>query len=123
MSRKKKQQWKPDWARIMQLSKDELCVAYWNLSRYLWDDAVGEKPWGFDDLPTHDRRRIKLKSRRTKSEYVEPILEHICARVPKKTLMRYGWCKIMGIFSEIEFEDRWQSRMMQMLEEISLILL
>lgn len=49
--------------KLNSLSTEELCEIYYNLNGFEWDERIGEKPEGFDDLPT---RRFKWYHRFTR---------------------------------------------------------
>lgn len=53
------------FTKIINLSTEELCEVYYNLNGYRWDDRIGEKPEGFDDLPTWRNKWYHRFTRKT----------------------------------------------------------
>ena len=47
------------------LTTEELCEIYYNLNGFRWDNRIGEKPEGFDNLPTRRYKWYHIFTRRT----------------------------------------------------------
>lgn len=79
---------------------DRLGLAYCRLNRYEWDDIIGPKPEGFDDLPSHiarDRRpRGVSKKVCSKSDYVAPPIRAIKSIIGEANCSRCWWIFILG---------------------------
>ena len=92
---------------------DRLCLAYWRLNRYEWDDIVGPKPEGFDVLPDWlpdkaQQKRKKLRRRgcslppMSKSDHVGPPMRTIRSIVGEANLSRCLWVYFRG-----KTEEEW----------------
>lgn len=58
-----------------------LGMAYNALSRWEWDDLLGEKPEGFDELPKFSKPNIFGRRKRCKYDYISPavqLLHEVC---------------------------------------------
>lgn len=54
---------------FLKLSEQELFEIWKSTNAYEWNDLLGPKPDGFDDLPVHGGK----KNSRSKSDYTKPI--------------------------------------------------
>lgn len=77
---------------------DRLGLAYCRLNSYRWDDYIGEKPEGFDELSNHDSRKPI-----TKSDYVRPILKEIKKTIGEANVSRCWWLFELG-----RTEEEWK---------------
>lgn len=92
---------------LKQYSQLELCEIYDVLQSWEWDERIGEKPQGFDELPNYNYKlRHKLLKRKTKEDYINPVIAAIEKTVPRKELFRYHHLHNLKRYNE-EFEDWW----------------
>lgn len=56
---------------------ERLAQAYQRLMRLEWDDLVGEKPPGFDNMPPTGKRRLFRKRKPGRFDYTYPASETI----------------------------------------------
>ena len=84
---------------------DRLGLAYCRLCAWGWDEIVGPKPEGFDDLPDFDRRKFRRfrKPIRTKHDYIWPKLKGIEFLIGKDNTSRCWW-----IFELGRTEEQWR---------------
>ena len=70
---------------------DRMGLAYCRLNSWEWDEIIGPKPDGFDELPWYDNRKFKKfrKKIRTKSDYLTPAIEGIKSIIGEANLSRY----------------------------------
>lgn len=91
-------------------TQEELCQIYNNLNSWEWDDLIGEKPKGFDELPRYNIKFIhKVAKRKTKAEIINPIMQYIEMLVPWKERLRYHHVHNLNSSNE-QFEIWWQER-------------
>lgn len=91
--------------RIGGLTKDELCEIYDKLNRWGWDERIGEKPEGWDEMHYW---KIGLWPERTRDNYLRPICERITEIVSEKELLRYHHIHNLHRTNE-EFEMWWEN--------------
>ena len=97
--------------KLNSLTTEELCEIYYNLNCFRWDDRIGEKPDGFDDLP---RNRFKWYHRftrkTTKRDYVEPMLMIVKDILPEKDYSHWLNVKKYKMMTNEQFERFWRAR-------------
>ena len=90
-------------------SIEELCEIYCNLNSYKWDDRIGEKPEGFDELP---KRRFKwwhtFTRKVTKEDIVEPYFYFVKSMIPEREISYYWNVVKHKTMSKKEFEIFWK---------------
>lgn len=92
---------------VEKFTQQELCEIYSNLNHWDWDKRLGCKPCGFDSLPKYNRHWYqKLFKKKTKEDYIRPILEEIKRMVPEKELSRHHHINNLNVTNE-EFEQWW----------------
>ena len=71
---------------------ERLCLAYYRLNTWQWDELAGAKPDGFDSLPRYDTRRFKRfrPKIRTKAEYIKPAMAELEEKI-RKAIERRCW--------------------------------
>lgn len=92
---------------LQNLSKQDLIEIHNNLNLWEWDERLGEKPEGWEDMPNFMlSEQYKLP---TKKRIVSPIMREIEAKVSKKQLMKYwhiNYCNMTNLQHEF-----WWKRM------------
>jgi hypothetical protein len=67
---------------VSNYSNEEICKMIYNLNGWNWDERVGEKPDGFDQMPWYNihwwHRLIK---RKTRQDYIRPAMGYLQQRV------------------------------------------
>ena len=92
---------------LKQYSQLELCEIYDTLQSWEWDERIGAKPQGFDELPNYNYKlRHKLLKPKTKEDYINPVIAAIEKTVPRKELFRYHHLHNLKRTNE-EFERWW----------------
>ena len=84
-----------------------LGLAYNTLQRWEWDDLLGEKPEGFDQLPKFSKPNIFGRRKRCKYDYIEPAIRTIREICP---MVDYWACKYdpeRAVGSEIQWFHRY----------------
>ena len=85
---------------------DRLGLAYCRLNCYQWDDLVGPKPEGFDDLPRSASRHMPWQKKKpSKSDYIRPAIEGIKSIIGEANASRCWWLFVLGKTEEEWF--RW----------------
>ena len=88
---------------------DRLGLAYWRLKCALWDEILGPKPEGFDDLPkfSKDIKRPfrALQHTRSKFDYTDAAAESIERIIGEANTSRFWWV-VVGRKTEEEWL-RW----------------
>lgn len=85
---------------------DRLGLAYCRLNDYQWDDLIGPKPEGFDDLPRSVKRRWPWQKKKPcKSDYIRPAIEGIESIIGEANISRCWWLFVLGKTEEEWF--RW----------------
>lgn len=89
---------------------DRLGLAYCRLNLYEWDNILGPKPSGFDDLPDYLPTRRRRKLRRvcsgaypmSKEDYVKPAMTAIRSIIGDANCSRCFWIFRLG-----KTEEEW----------------
>ena len=85
----------------------ELCEIYENLNTWKWDTRLGDKPKRWDGMPRYNHHWYhKVLRRKTKTDYVDPILRQIRDVVPEKEISRYRCVNVLKMPNET-FEQWW----------------
>lgn len=85
---------------------DRLGVAACRLNHWEWDDILGPKPEGFDDLPNYTPKRTLFRRRRPcKADYVIPAENVIESIIGSHNISRCWWKYVLGKSEEEWF--RW----------------
>lgn len=98
----------PDWDKGIDeaaLSRtDRLGLAYCRLNGYQWDDLIGPKPEGFDELPEELAlpQRLTSKGARCKSDFVRPAILGIESIIGEAATSRCWWKFRLG-----RSEEEW----------------
>lgn len=86
---------------------DRLGLAWCRLSLWEWDEIVGPKPDGFDDLPNYLRKRKSIFHRNqktvTKADYLLPVTKNIESIIGEANTSRCWWKFVLG-----KTEDEWR---------------
>lgn len=99
--------------RLLNLSEVELCQVYHSVNAWEWNDLLGPKPEGFDDLPLFNYKWYhEVFRRKAKETYTHPIYCAVSKLVPVKELMRYHHTHNLRSTNE-EFERWWSNRRTQ----------
>ncbi len=70
-------------------TKSELHEIYDTLNSWEWDERVGTKPSGFDELPDYNYKWYhKLLKRRTKADYIEPAMARVSQLLSKENVFK-----------------------------------
>lgn len=69
---------------------DRLGLAYCRLNSFGWDEIIGEKPPGFDELPNY------VKGKESKYDYVHPAILGIESIIGKANTSRCWWVFELG---------------------------
>lgn len=101
------------YEKLKSFTTGELCEIDNTLNGWGWDDRLGEKPEGWDNLPRFDERDKVI----TKDTYVSPILRSIEVIVTKKALFRWHYINNLGKTNQ-EFEDWWDSDIEKQLSRV-----
>ena len=76
---------------------DRLGLAYWRLSRWEWDELLGSKPEGFDELPNVWYKRWPWEKRKpSKEDYVRRPMRAIVAIIGEANVSRCWWAFELG---------------------------
>ena len=78
---------------------ERLGLAFCRLNNWEWDPMLGPKPEGFDDLPHFDPRGSlmrKIIPRRTKEDYITPVMHRITEIIGKANTSRCWWLFSLG---------------------------
>ena len=95
--------------KLNSLTTDELCEIYYNLNGFRWDDRIGEKPDGFDNLPTRRYKLYHIFTRRTtKKDYVEPMFMIVKDILPEEDYMHWLNVKKYKMMTNEQFERFWK---------------
>lgn len=71
---------------------ERLALAYCRLNSYEWDEIVGPKPEGFDDLPEYTAPNLLTGKRKLcKSDYVRPAMIAIESIIGAANISRVWW--------------------------------
>lgn len=84
---------------------DRLGLAYCRLNGYEWDEIVGPKPEGFDEMPEFDNDFFKLHRRTvwpTKHDYTDPKIKGLTEIIGEANASRCWWK-----FGLSESEQAW----------------
>lgn len=99
------------------MSVDEinrLGLAYCRLNTWEWDEIVGPKPDGFDEMPRYDKfwyirtyhpifmkflemlNPMKFAKKQTKYDCIYPVIEEIRSRIGEENCSRAWWANVLG---------------------------
>lgn len=98
---------------------DRLGLAYCRLNGWEWDDLLGPKPKGFDDLPNYDRKRGMPfhKSLPSKQDYIDPAINAIRSIIGEANASRCHWKFSLGRTEEEWFKwyvsERFRKRTLE----------
>lgn len=93
--------------RLEEYPPKVLCEIYEKLNSWEWDERCGEEPEGWGEMPKYNRHWYhKLIKRKTKTDYIEPVLSFIRTLVPEKELLRFHNVEVLNIPTET-FEQWW----------------
>lgn len=71
---------------------DRLGLAYCRLNCFEWDEILGEKPEGFDNLPNYTPRNHLFKKRKmSKMDYIDPPIRAIESIIGRANTSRCWW--------------------------------
>lgn len=92
---------------LQEYTQRELCEISERLNSWEWDDRIGAKPENWDALPKYNRHWYhKLIKRKTKADYIDPVLSFIRMLVPEKELLRFHNVDVLHMTNE-NFEQWW----------------
>lgn len=86
---------------LKQYSRRELAEIWCNLNQYDWDNRLGEKPDGFDEMPNYDR-----KTTFSKHFHLKPYYDEIMARTSDFDRSRAWHLNVLG-HSKLQFYHYW----------------
>lgn len=96
---------------LNEYSTDELCEIYNNLNSWRWDERVGEKPDNFDKLPKYNVHWWhKLFKRKTKSDYLVPVIHFLYYILPRKDYLYWKNVKKRKTMTDEQFERFWRTQ-------------
>lgn len=95
---------------LSRFTKEELCRIYDNLNSWRWDDRLGKKPNGWDDLPNYRRTSIGKMFFNSKYKIIRPIMAQIEEEIGKKKLLEWHW--IHNLHKTKEEFEAWLSKEM-----------
>lgn len=76
---------------------DRLGLAYWRLNRYEWDDILGPKPEGFDELPNLWKKRWPWQKKKPcKHDYISRPMRAIETIIGEANISRCWWAYELG---------------------------
>lgn len=83
---------------------DRLGLAYCRLNCWEWDNIIGPKPEGFDNLPDFDPKKGRLfhKTQKSKEDYIGPAMKAIESIIGAANVSRCWWKFVLG-----KTEDEW----------------
>ena len=85
---------------------ERLALAYIRLNSYEWDEIVGPKPHGFDDLPVYTKPHwLTGKRKPSQSGVVRPAMNAIESIIGAAAISRFWWKYGLGRTEEEWF--RW----------------
>jgi hypothetical protein len=85
-------------------SKEELLEIDYTLNTWGWDDRLGEKPDGWDEMPRWKDKKYKLP---TKSKIIRKIMNYISTKVSYKAMVEYN-CINHCNMTQDEFDAWWK---------------
>ncbi len=89
-------------------TREQLLQIRHDLNDWKWNDLLGQKPEGFDDLPYSNTKWLhKLVKRKNKYDIVHPIIMYISGMFSEKELLHYHNVVCNGM-SEEEFGRFWR---------------
>lgn len=71
--------------------KERLGLAYVNMNNWKWDDFVGEKPSGFDVMPSWSNDNDDDTNSGVKMYYLSPQMQKIIEEIGEAACSRYWW--------------------------------
>lgn len=92
---------------------DRLGLAYCRLGRFEWDDLIGPKPEGFDDLPNYLPTKVALKRRKLRREGrdLQPLSKSECVGPPMKAIETIigdsNTLRCLWLFERGRTEEEW----------------
>lgn len=94
---------------VSNYSNEEICEMIDNLNDWNWDERVGEKPDGFDQMPWYNihwwHRLIK---RKTKHDYIQPAMRYLQKRVTMKEFYFFANVTRSKRMTSEQFEKWWE---------------
>lgn len=96
---------------------DRLGLAYCRLNCWRWDDLLGPKPEGFDDLPNFDSKAGRIFHNRipSKDDHIHPAILAIENMIGEANASRCHWKFVLGRTEEDWFHwyvtERFRKRM------------
>lgn len=81
-------------------TNEQLWEIYKSVNVFEWNELLGEKPEGFDNLPKFRISRLKFWIRRTKEDYTHPI-----------------WCLVQDLMPQDFFEKKKEEHHKKMMDE------
>ena len=87
-------------------SLQELIEIEHTLNNWMWDERIGPKPQGWDEMPRWISKRRKWFRPRNKYDISNPILKEIAEHIPRYYELRYHHEKTFGSTQE-EFDQWW----------------
>lgn len=94
---------------VSNYSNEEICEMIYNLNGWNWDERVGEKPDGFDQMPWYNvhwwHRLIK---RKTRQDYIRPAMGYLQQRVTMKEFYFFANVTHSKRMTSEQFEKWWE---------------
>lgn len=88
-------------------TREQLLQIRHDLNDWKWNDLLGQKPKGFDDLPYSNTKWLhKLVKRKNKYDIVHPIIMYISGMFSEKELLHYHNVVCNGMLED-EFDKFW----------------
>lgn len=94
---------------VSNYSNEEICEMIYNLNNWNWDERVGEKPEGFDQMPWYNIYWWhKLKKRKTRKDYIQPAMGYLQQRVTMKEFYFFANVTHGKRMTSEQFEKWWE---------------
>lgn len=94
---------------VSKYSNEEICEMIYNLNIWKWDDRVGDKPDGFDQMPLYNRHWWhKLMRRETRIDYINPAMSYLQKRVSMREFYFFANVTRSKRMTSEEFEKWWE---------------
>lgn len=78
--------------RILSCTREQMLQIHADLNEWRWNNLLGEKPEGYDNLPTWNTKLIhKIFKRKNKDDIVAPIIRLINKNFTEREILHYYW--------------------------------
>ena len=93
--------------KVMRLSREDCLDAYEKLRQIYWPDVLGDKPALWRELSDDEKQFL-----------LQDAIRYIENRIPMKERLRYLRWEMFGESDE-QFNEWWESRLFELLEQIA----